>query len=222
MKTQKHLLPLMAMLLVACIMQSCSNKRDDKGRLLTKYITTSSGTLNFTPMVRSDSASVKSFKRDTIFFKGEPYTGALANYDANQNLLIEGYTKNGLMDSTWKFYYASGAVLMEGKYHDGIDVGMWRSYFGKDRPKVVKLYDDYGYALMRVEYYDNGKIKNYQNIKAPMFGDKERNYTMDEHGGMISIYVEDSVFVVKQGETTERVGKNVFVQEGKSTLDIAK
>jgi antitoxin component YwqK of YwqJK toxin-antitoxin module len=173
-------------------------------------------------MIRSDSASVKSFKADTFFFNGERYTGAVANYDANENLIIEGYIKNGLMDSTWKFYYASGAVMMEGRYKDGIDVGLWHSYYGKDRPKVVKLYDDLGYALMRVEYYDNGHIKNYQNVKAPMFGNKERTYTNDQHGEMISIYVEDSVLVLKQGQTTERVGKNIFVLSGKSGMDIAK
>jgi len=221
MKTIKYLLSSLAILLVLFLLQSCDSKRDDKGRLLTKYITTSSGSLNFTPMMRSDSVSVKSFKPDTILFKDKPYTGGLAQYDARQNLIIEGFVKNGLMDSSWKFYYASGAVLMQGRYKDGIDVGMWHSYYGKDRPKIAKLYDNSGYMLMRIEYYDNGRIKNYQNVKAPMFDDKEREYSMDQHGEAISIYVEDSVLMVKQGETAERVGKNVF-QEGRGNLDVAR
>ena len=221
MKKHLYTLNALAILVLALMLQSCDSKRDDKGRLLTKYVTTSSGALNFSPMIRSDSASVKVFKPDTILFKDKPYTGGIAQYDGRQNLIIEGYVNNGLMDSSWKFYYASGTVLMEGKYKNGVDVGLWHSYFGKDRPKIVKLYDDFGYMLMRIEYFDNGRIKNYQNVKAPMFGDKERDYSMDQHGGMISIYVEDSVFVVKQGETAERVGKNVFA-EGKGTLDIAK
>ena len=222
MKSIHYTSRLIAVLLVILVMQACDSKRDDKGRLLTKYITTTSGTLNFSPMIRTDSLSVKSFKPDTLLLDGKPYTGGLAQYDQHQKLIIEGYVKNGLMDSNWVFHYASGSVLMEGKYKNGWDVGMWHSYYGPNHPKITKLYDDYGYLLMRIEYFDNGRIKNYQNVKAPMFDDKEASYSNDEHGQNISIYVEDSVLMVKQGETAQRVGKNVFAEGGKGHLDIAK
>lgn len=221
MKTIKYNLTTAGIILLLIALQSCG-RRDDKGRLLIKYITTSSGSLNFKPMTRSDSASVKVFVPDTILYDGSPYTGGLAQYDAHDKLLIDGFVKNGLMDSTWKFYFASGGTMMEGKYKNGMDIGLWRSYYGYGKPKITKLYDDYGYMLLRIEYYDNGHIKNYQNVKAPMFGNKERNYTNDQHGETISMYVEDSVFVVKQGEQAERVGKNVFQEGGHGTLDVAK
>jgi len=220
MKTINHTLGLVLLLSVFGL-QSCWQK-DSKGNLLTKYVTTTSGGLNFAPMMRSDSLSVKNFKPDTILHNGKPYTGGLAQYDIHEKIVLEGYVKNGLMDSTWKFYYASGGVRMEGKYKDGMDIGLWRSYYGYSKPKITKLYDNYGYMLMRIEYYDNGHVKNYQNVKAPMFDNKERQYDMDQHGATISVYVEDSVLMVKQGEKAERVGQNVFRQGGTGHLDIAR
>ena len=211
----------LTLLLLMFALQSCWQE-DSKGRVLTKYVTTTSGGLHFTPMMRSDSASVRNFRPDTILRNGKPYTGGIAQYDLHENIIIEGFVKNGLMDSSWKFYYASGGTLMEGKYKDGIDVGLWRSYFGYGKPKITKLYDNYGYMLMRMEYYDNGHVKNYQNVKAPMFDNKERQYSNDMHGQSLTIYVEDSVLVVKQGEKAERVGQNVFQQGGTGHLDIAK
>jgi len=165
-------------------------------------------------MIRSDSPSVTAFKPDTFFYKDRPYTGGLVQYNENQNLIFEGYIKNGLMDSTWKFYFASGGVRMEGKYKDGMDIGLWQSYYGYNKPKITKLYDDHGYMLTRTEYYDNGRVKNYQNIHAPEFGNKARHYEMGEHGETISVYVEDSISVDKQGADD-------FTQH-KSSLDIAK
>jgi len=214
MKTIKLYLRFFALVVVVIAGQSCNQNRDGQGRLLSKYITTNTGGLNFTPMMRSDSASVAAFKPDTFFYKDKPYTGAFAQYNQNQNLIIEGYIKNGLMDSTWKFYFASGGVRMEGNYKDGIDIGIWHSYYGYNKPKITKLYDNHGYMLMRTEYYDNGRVKNYQNIHAPIFGNKARHYEMGEHGETISIYVEDSVFMDKQGE-------NDFTRH-QGTLDIAK
>ena len=222
MKTIKDAFTALTFLTAVILLQSCSGKKDDKGRLLTKYITTTSGGLNFAPMMRSDSASVHVFKPDTILYDGKPYTGGLAQYDQYEKLILEGYVKNGLMDSTWKFYYGSGGVRMEGVYKNGMDIGLWHSYYGYNKTKITKLYDDYGYMLMRIEYYDNGHIKNYQNVKAPMFGDKERNFTNNQHGETITMYVEDSVFVVKQGEKAERVGKNIFQQPNHSQLDLVK
>ena len=172
-------------------------------------------------MKRSDTASVLAFKPDTLLFRDKPYTGGLAKYDEHDSLLLEGYVKNGLMDSTWTFRFPSGGVRMQGKYKNGVDIGLWQSYYGYGKHKITKLYDDYGYMLMRIEYYDNGRIKNYQNVKAPMFDNKERSFDMDQQGGTISVYVEDSVLMVKQGETMQRVGINVF-QQGGSSLDLAK
>lgn len=208
--------------LILLALQSCNGKHDDKGRLLLESVTTTSGKVNLTPMARTDSASVAAFKPDTFLLNGKPYTGGISQYNKNQQLIFEGFTKNGLMDSTWHFYFASGDTLMEGIYKDGWDIGLWRSFYGNNKPKITKLYDDYGYMLMRIEYYDNGHVKNYQNIKHPLFDDKERHYSMDHHGEIINIYVEDSILMLKQGETAERIGKNVFSDRKQSHLEIAK
>lgn len=63
---------------------------------------------------------------------------------------------------------------MEGNYNKGMEIGMWSSYYRKNYPKIVKYYNNKGYLLMRKEYYDDGKVKNYQNIKCPEFGNLER------------------------------------------------
>ncbi|MDB5282250.1 MAG: hypothetical protein JWO06_1325 [Bacteroidota bacterium] len=209
-------------LVLMITIQSCQSKYDSKGRLLADYLVPASGKLHFTPMLRSDSASVREFKPDTLYFNGKPYTGGIAAYDKRELIELEGFATNGLMDSTWKFYFASGGVRIKGTYKDGRDIGLWRSYYGYDKPKVDKLYDENGYMLMRAEYFDNGHIKEYQNIKHPLFDNKERSISLSSHGDIISIYVEDSVLMLKQGDKTERIGKNVFAEKRASSMPVVK
>jgi hypothetical protein len=210
MKNNITAIKIFGAMLVALGIQSCGT-HDDKGRLKLENLTSTSGSIHFTPMMRSDSASVAAFKPDTLLYNGKPYTGAIGQYNQHQQLTAEGFAKNGLMDSSWKFYYTTGVVQMEGTYKNGWDIGLWRTYYTKDKPKIAKFYDDNGYMLMRIEYFDNGHVKNYQNVKSPLFDDKERHISMDQHGGIISIYVEDSVLMLKQGEKTEKIGRNVFM-----------
>ncbi|HWB65171.1 MAG TPA: hypothetical protein VG603_16770, partial [Chitinophagales bacterium] len=94
-----------------------------------------------------------------------------------------------------------------------MDIGLWRSYYGYGKPKITKLYDDKGYLLMRIEYFDNGQVQYYQNVKSPMFGNKERNISMDRHGEVVKIYVEDSVLVLQKGQETEKIGENIFLEK---------
>ena len=202
--------------------QACQSKFDKDGRILAESLTSSSGKLHFTPMLRSDSASVQQFIPDTLLFKGKPYTGGIAQYDRAEHLVLEGFAKNGLMDSSWKFYFGSGGVRIKGTYKNGWDIGLWRSYYGYDKPKVDKLYDDYGYLLMRAEYFDNGHIKEYQNIKHPLFDNKERSISLSSHGDIISIYVEDSILMLRQGDKTERIGKNVFAEGKPGGMPVVK
>jgi hypothetical protein len=85
---------------------------------------------------------------------------------------------------------ANGALLVdfltyqdgEGTYTNGIETGMWTTYYRKDYPKMMKFYDEKGYLLMRKEYFDNGKVKNYQNVKSPKFGDLERRVQFNYKG----------------------------------------
>ena len=194
----------------AILLSSCQSKFDKDKRLLVENLTSSSGGLSFKPMMRSDSVSVKNFTPDTFFYKAKPFTGAISRYNEQQKIQFTGFLKNGLADSAWKFYYATGGLRLEGNYVNGMDVGLWRSYYGYGKPKIDKYYDKDGYMLMRIEYFDNGHVKNYQNVKCAQFGNKERSYNFDRKGDVLRVYVEDSVLLLKRGEETERIGENVF------------
>jgi hypothetical protein len=206
---------------ILALLQSCGGKYDNKGRLLVESLTSSSGTFHFSPMMHSDSASVETFKPDTFLLRGNPYTGGVAQYNAQNKLMMEGFLSNGLMDSSWKFYFPSGGIHIEGKYKNGMETGLWRSYYGYDKPKIDKLYDDYGYMLMRAEYYDNGQLMNYENIKHPLFDNKERKIEKTRKGELVKIFVEDSVLMLKQGETAERIGKNIFATHSGQGIPVA-
>jgi hypothetical protein len=53
-------------------------------------------------------------------------------------------------------------------------------------------------------------MQYFQNIKHPLFGDKERNISFDRQEEPINIYVEDSILILKNGDKTEKIGKNIF------------
>ena len=198
--------------LVLIALYSCNGgKKDEKGRLLIEELTSSSGSMKFTTMIHSDSASVQNFVPDTFLFEGKPYTGAIAKYEKDGKVNIEGNLKGGVMDGEWKFYFKSGGLMTEGTMNNGLETGWWHSYYGYDKPKVDKYYDENGYMLMRREYFDNGQLKNYQNIKAPQFGDRERKLQFDRHGKLESAYVEDSLLKQSPEQLTEKVGKNMFM-----------
>lgn len=217
----KHYRTLILFLSACIILSSCKEKFDKEGRLFVQHLT-SDGTLEFKPMMRSDSASVKEFAPKKFYYDGTPFTGPMVFYDSHDRLSFTGYLKNGLADSSWRFYFATGGVRMEGWYRNGIDVGLWRSYYGYGKPNTEKYYDDYGYMLMRVEYFDNGRVKNYQNVKCPLFDNKERSYSFDRHGDTLTMYMEDSVLMLKKGELTDRIGENLFVKKGASKMEVVK
>lgn len=213
----------MAIGVVMVVLCACTEKFDKEGRLIVDHLTSSgSAYLNFKPMMRTDSESVAGYKPDTFYLGNKRFTGPVVFYDSKERLGFTGYLKNGLADSSWKFYYASGGVRMEGWYANGWDIGMWRSYYGYNKPKIDKFYDDYGYMLMRIEYFDNGQVKNYQNVKSPLFDDKERSFAYDRHGDVLNVYVEDSMLMLKNGPTTERIGKNVFAKKQFSNMEVVK
>ena len=54
--------------------------------------------------------------------------------------------------------------------------------------------------LMRKEYYDIGKIKNYQNINCPEFGGRERRIQFKYNGEIDYIDAEREVGKLTPGE----------------------
>lgn len=196
--------------LVVIALYSCSGKKDKDGRLLIEELTSASGSMKFATMIHSDSTSVLDFVPDTFLYNGKPYTGAVAKYEPDGKINIEGNLNNGIMDGQWKLYFKSGGLMTEGVMNNGLETGWWKSYYGYDKPKVEKFYDEHGFMLMRREYYDNGQLKNYQNIKCPQFGDRERKIEFDRKGKLQLAYVEDSL--LNKGDVlSEKVGKNMFM-----------
>jgi hypothetical protein len=174
------------------LISSCKNDQDAQGRLFLKSLTTSSGKFSLSPMTVSDSASRLTFIPDTFFYKNKPYSGAIAQYEYDTILSISGFMKNGLLDSAWIFYFTSGGVKMNGVMKEGIAVGVWKAYYGYDKVSVQKDFDQQGFLIARKEFYDNGQLKNEQNINAPGYL-RERSVSYDKQGKVTSIYVKDSI-----------------------------
>lgn len=202
--------PLLLVTIATLALASCSDL-DKQGRLPVEKLTSSSGSLKFFAMLHSDSASVLDFVPDTLLYNGKPYTGAVVQYEYDTLATISGFLKNGLMDSVWTFRYKSGGVRMEGVMKNGLEVGLWKSYYGYDKPKIEKMYDDYGFMLMRREYFDNGRINNYQNVKCAQYGNQERRISFTPKGAVLSIVAEDAVKALSAEELSQRVKQNGFM-----------
>ncbi len=177
------------------VISSCSQnskKFDENGSLLVENLTSETGGMNFIPMNASDSADVLNYTPVVFKFEGELYTGKIVSYN-KEKLMLEGNLTNGVYSGEWKFYYPSGVVHIEGTYTNGHETGFWKSYYTKDKPNIVKYYDKQGYMLMRKEYYDTGKIKNYQNINCAEFGGRERRIQFKYNGEIDYIDAEREV-----------------------------
>ncbi len=178
---------------VLCFSCSQQNDTDSEGRLPVEKLTSSTGSFDFSPMEHEDSSYVTEFKPAVYNYKDQPYTGEIVSYSNDKKIMMEGNLTNGVADGRWKFYYASGVVRIEGDYHNGMENGFWTSYYSKNKPKMVKYYNREGYMLMRKEYYDTGKIKNYQNVKCAEFGDRQRRIQFSYGGGIDYIDAERSL-----------------------------
>ncbi len=186
---------LIIVLSLTIVISSCSQNSkafDKNGSLLVENLTSMEGGFNFVPMSASDSADVLNYTPVVYKFEDEPYTGKIASYN-KEKLMLEGYLKNGILSGEWKFYYPSGVIQIEGTYTNGHETGFWKSYYTKDKPNIVKYYNKDGLMLMRKEYYDTGKIKNYQNINCEEFGGRERRIQFKYNGEIDYIDAEREV-----------------------------
>ncbi|MBC8047421.1 MAG: hypothetical protein H7Y00_11540 [Fimbriimonadaceae bacterium] len=203
--------------LLFCLNASCSSPEtdfDEDGRLMLTKLLSSSGSLSFAPMESSDSISVMTFKPDTFFYKNKPYNGRIAYYDNFEKLLIDGELLNGIANGNWKFYFASGGLRIQGDYRNGYEYGIWKSYYGYNKLKIVKHYDEDGFMLMRKEYYNDGSLKNYQNIKCEQYGNLERRIHFNKSGEMEYIDVEDSLKRATANKIIDKIENNSFTKTG--------
>ncbi len=209
----KNLIALSLIILSILFLQSCltSKDKDSEGRLYATALHAAGG-LNFTPMQHSDSNYVNTFKPEIYTYNGKPYTGTIASYEG-EKLMLEGALADGIMNGNWKFYYPTGNVQIEGNYTNGIETGMWKSYFGKDRLKVCKYYNAKGYMLMRKEYFDNGKIKNFQNVNCPEFGNRERRIQFLYNGDIDYIDAEREIGKLSPAEINSLLQEDKLLQK---------
>ncbi|MEZ5014699.1 MAG: hypothetical protein R2794_10450 [Chitinophagales bacterium] len=176
---------LIGIAITCMILSSCakgSKDMDAEGRLLATKLVSETGDLNFQPMLHSDSSYVMNYVADVYTYEDKPYTGEVAAYNAKEKLVMTGACQDGYINGLWTFYYPSGHIQVSGTYTNGMETGFWTSFYSEDKPKIIKYYDEHGYMLMRKEFYDNGKIKNYQNVSCPQFGGRERRVQFKRNG----------------------------------------
>ncbi len=195
---------------VAVLFAACNKNSKDfdaNGNLLVEHLNSADGALNFTPMQTSDTDDVLNYTPSIFTYQNKPYTGKFAAYSKDK-LAVEGNLKEGMFSGDWKFYYASGVVQVEGTYAKGHEVGFWNSYFKKDKYNIVKYYSADGYMLMRKEYYNNGKIKNYQNVNCPEFGNRERRIQFKNNGEIDYIDAEREIGKLTPAEINNMLQNN--------------
>lgn len=202
-------------LFISVIFISCSKNSEDydaNGNLLANKLTSETGGVNFTPMQNEDSSDVNDLKPEVYSYDNKPYTGKIVSYDEKNRLMMEGNLKDGIYDGEFKFYYPSGNIQVQGNYKKGYETGMWFSYYAKDKPSIVKFYDENGYMLMRKEYYDTGRIKNYQNIKVPQFGNIARRIQFKYNGDLDYIDAEREIGQLTPKEINELLKNDGLLQ----------
>lgn len=171
------------LLLAIGILAGCSKPNpdlDENGALIaTKLENTSGGGFDFSPMTDGGNtqADVAVYN-----YEGKPYTGAIVAYDEKKRKILDGNMTEGKANGKWTFYYPSGVVQIEGVYTNGLETGTWTNYYTVDEPKITKYYDAKGTMLMRTEFYNGKKVRNYQNIEAPEYGGIARRIQFTHDG----------------------------------------
>ena len=199
-------------LLFVAVISSCSHTNtdhDQEGKLLAEKLeNTAGGGFNFSPMQNDDSMNRAHFSPDIYTYNDEPYTGDITAYDAQNRKIFDGYLDQGIANGNWKFYYPSGVVQIEGVYANAMETGLWKSYYSAEHPKVIKDYDTNGKLLMRAEYFDNGRIKNYQNLATPEYGDIARRIQFKYDGSLDYLDVERDLGKMEPAALQELLMRN--------------
>ena len=79
--------------------------------------------------------------------------------------------------------------------------------------KIAKFYSSDGYMLMRKEYYDNGKVKNYQNVKCPEFGNRERRIQFKYDGVIDYLDAEREIGKLPSAQINKLLQEDKLLQQ---------
>lgn len=78
--------------------------------------------------------SVTYYNKDQSTFKEEKYKngvldGSYKEFYTTGELKVEGVYDKGLRERVWKIYYKTGKIKTKGKYRDGEKVGEWTTFY---------------------------------------------------------------------------------------------
>lgn len=106
------------------------------------------------------------FKDGKSFFmnNNEKYTGRIYNKSANNKLLLDFRTLNGLYDGHYKEFYENGVLKKECFYNNGVMQGVERRFFENGRLLESVNYNSGNFNGVRNVYWENGMLKEVNNF----------------------------------------------------------
>jgi len=96
----------------------------------------------------------------SIDFQRSQKVGAQRQWYITGQPLEVTWFNNGLQDSTYKAYFATGGVSTEGQFHNGEKTGAWKFYY-RDGSRTVEIYAFGEQNGPETRFYPNGK-KEYE------------------------------------------------------------
>jgi antitoxin component YwqK of YwqJK toxin-antitoxin module len=89
---------------------------------------------------------------DSFFY----YAGEVHDYYANGNLQMVGnYSKAGLKDGPFTFYYPTGEIMAKGNFTRGLAYGTWTYYYENGTTKARIYYSGDENSLIILDYFDS-------------------------------------------------------------------
>ncbi|MER7107813.1 toxin-antitoxin system YwqK family antitoxin [Streptomyces sp. NPDC000229] len=88
-----------------------------------------------------------------LFYRGQPFTGEVAEYQAGQLISLDEYT-DGRLNGLSREWYQDGTLRSEGVARDGRAVGEWKDWHLNGALKSRQLFDDTGYSVIEADTWD--------------------------------------------------------------------
>jgi antitoxin component YwqK of YwqJK toxin-antitoxin module len=104
-------------------------------------------------VLRVDEAELDWDDHDMPSYRGEPFTGEVAEYGPDRQLLSLTSYVDGRLDGPFRVWTRTGVLIVEGRSRRGDTVGTQREWYPSGTRKVERAYDDDG-ELRRVTRWD--------------------------------------------------------------------
>lgn len=117
----------------------------------------------------SDENLIK--KKGVYYFKDEPYSGILEEYDASKNLIGESELVDGKKNGVSKYYWPNRTLKFEANYKNGFYHGSVKRYFENGELLSWFNYDNGHESGKQQMWKSDGRIKvNYEVIDGRKYG----------------------------------------------------